>query len=81
MAQQAGAAWKEKLGVSLSPREKQDLTNYSAYKRNSINTLNEYIKSITGAAMTDAEAERLLKGLPKKLPIPGAFFYALGRRF
>jgi hypothetical protein len=50
--------------VGLNNKEKKDLTEYSQYRRNAFNTLNEYIKSITGAAMTNAEADRILKGLP-----------------
>lgn len=55
---------KEKAGQKLTPKEEKDLSEFAAYKRNSTNAMNEYIKSITGAAMTIAEAERLLKGLP-----------------
>jgi hypothetical protein len=62
---------KEKAGVNLNNKEKRDLEQFSAYKRNAINSLNEYIKSITGAAMTDAEAQRILKGLPN--PGTGVF--------
>lgn len=70
-----GAQWwnaaKEKLGADLTNKEKQDLVQFSQYKRNSVDSLNQYIKSITGAAMTNAEAERILKGLPN--PGTGAF--------
>lgn len=50
--------------VGLNNKEKQDLTEFSQYRRNAFNTLNEYIKSITGAAMSEKEAERILKALP-----------------
>lgn len=61
----AKVAVKDKIGLSdLDPGEKKFLTEFSQYKRNSIDSLNQYIKSITGAAMTDAEAARILKGLP-----------------
>jgi hypothetical protein len=63
-----GNAWwssaKEKAGVDLKHKEKADLEEFSKYKRNAIDSLNKYIKSITGAAMTNAEADRILKGLP-----------------
>lgn len=63
-----GSNWwtaaKETLGGKLTNKERQDLTEFSQYKRNAIDSLNQYIKSITGAAMTDAEAQRILKGLP-----------------
>lgn len=63
----AGMTWsaiKEKAGVGLTTKESADLKEFSAYKRNAIDSLNRYIKDITGAAMTNAEAERILKGLP-----------------
>lgn len=50
--------------VGLTNKEKQDLTEYSTYRRNAFNTLNEYIKSITGAAMSEAEANRIRKSMP-----------------
>jgi len=62
-----GAAWssiKEKAGVGLSPQDGKFLQDFSAYKRNAINTMNEYIKSITGAAMSEMEAQRILRGMP-----------------
>ena len=70
--QQLGTRWnalslsiKDKVGLTdLDPGQKQFLTEFSQYKRNSIDSLNQYIKSITGAAMTDAEAARILRGLP-----------------
>lgn len=55
---------KEKLGANLKVKEKKDLEDFSKFKRNSIDSLNKYIKSITGAAMTNQEADRILKGLP-----------------
>jgi hypothetical protein len=67
LAPRAGAmwaSWKDKAGVELDPTERKFLTDFSAYKRNSINAMNEYIKSITGAAMSEAEAQRILKGMP-----------------
>lgn len=70
--QQLGTRWnaltlsvKDKVGLTdLDPGQKQFLTDFSQYKRNSIDALNQYIKSVTGAAMTNAEAERILRGLP-----------------
>lgn len=60
----AALATKEKLGQPLSNKQRQDLTEFSAYRRNSVNSMNEYIKSITGAAMSEVEAERITKGMP-----------------
>lgn len=70
--QQLGTRWnamalsiKDKVGLTdLDPGQKQFLGEFSSYKRNAIDSMNQYIKSVTGAAMTNAEAERILKGLP-----------------
>ena len=50
--------------VGLTNKEKRDLAEYSSYRRNAFNTLNEYIKSVTGAAMSEAEANRIRKSMP-----------------
>ena len=62
-----GAGWaalKDSAGVGLSATDAKNLTEFSAFKRNAINSMNEYIKSITGAAMSEAEAQRITKGMP-----------------
>lgn len=62
-----GAAWagiKSSMGANLSQNDSKFLTDFSSYKRNAINTMNEYIKSITGAAMSEQEAQRILRGMP-----------------
>ena len=58
------SALKEKAGVDLNPNDKTFLTAFSSYKRNAVNAMNEYIKSITGAAMSEAEAQRIIRGMP-----------------
>lgn len=50
--------------TGLTNKEKEDLTQFSQYRRTAFNSLNEYIKSITGAAMSEAEAERIRKSMP-----------------
>lgn len=60
-------AWRDKTGLDLAKLdqgERQRLTEFSQFKRNSIDALNRYIQSVTGAAMTNQEAERILRGLP-----------------
>lgn len=60
-----GLSLKDKVGLTeLDPNEKKFLTEFSAYKRNAINSMNDYIKSVTGAAMSNEEAKRILKGMP-----------------
>jgi hypothetical protein len=50
--------------VGLDAREKKDLTEFSQYRRNAFGMLNEYIKNITGAALSVAEANRIMKAMP-----------------
>ena len=58
------ANWKDKLGMSMDPKDTAKLTEYSEFRRNAIDNLNQYIKAITGAAMSEAEAKRILRGMP-----------------
>ena len=62
----AGQEWnslKDKFG-GLPEAEKATLTNYSVYKQNATQNLNLTIKDLTGAAMSDAEAGRIISTLP-----------------
>lgn len=62
-----GAGWsalKEKGGVNLSGGDQRTLTEFSRFKSESLNNLNLYIKEITGAAMSEAEADRIRKAMP-----------------
>ena len=61
-----GQAWntlKDKFG-GLPPAEKTQLTQYSQYRQNALQNLNQTIKDITGAAMGVQEAERIIASLP-----------------
>lgn len=63
----AGMTWasiKEKAGADLDTGERRKLTEFAAYRRNAFGTLNDYIKAITGAALSVAEAERIMKAMP-----------------
>jgi hypothetical protein len=51
-------------GVGLPETEKRQLAQYSQYKQNSLQNLNQTIKDITGAAMGVQEAERIIASLP-----------------
>lgn len=47
-----------------TPEDRQKLEEYSAFKRDSINNINLYIKEITGAQMSEKEADRIRKAMP-----------------
>ena len=49
---------------SLSNEDKQFLTGYSTFTQSAINNLNLHIKELTGAQMSEFEADRLRKGIP-----------------
>jgi hypothetical protein len=62
-----GNVWtkiKEKAGADVSPQDQKELREFSQWKRQSLENLNQYVKEITGAAMTDAEAGRIRAALP-----------------
>ena len=60
----ATTAWGEKLGMDTSPEDEAALKDFSEYKRKAISNINQYIKYITGAQMSESEAQRVLKGMP-----------------
>ena len=49
---------------NVSPKDAAILTKFSAFKRDAIANINLYIKEITGAQMSELEADRLRKGMP-----------------
>lgn len=63
-----GNSWtavKEKFQLGeISPAEEKDLQEFTAFKSDALNNLNLYIKDITGAAMSEAEAGRIRKAMP-----------------
>ena len=65
---EAGGDWSKALGLEVSDTEKQLIEDYSKWEQKSWEATNQYIKSITGAQMSEAEAERILKGFadPRK---------------
>ena len=61
-----GQAWntlKDKFG-GLPETDKRQLAEYSQYKQNSLQNLNQTIKDLTGAAMGVQEADRIIASLP-----------------
>ena len=54
---------KDKFG-SLNPAEKTQLANFSTYKQNATQNLNQTIKDLTGSAMGVQEADRIISTLP-----------------
>ena len=61
----------EKLGFKLNPEDAALVSDYSTFRMDAIDQINRYIKMITGAQMSEKEAERILKGMPN----PGQGFF------
>lgn len=59
-----GASAADSLGVKLTPAMHAQLDDYTSFRRDSVDQLNRYIKLITGAQMSAAEADRLRKAIP-----------------
>jgi len=69
------AAWtgiKAGLGKDVPPEQQTFLTDFSKYKRKSIENINMYIKEITGAQMSELEANRIRQAQPD----PGEHWYS-----
>jgi hypothetical protein len=60
---QAWNTLKDKFG-GLAEADKRQLAEYSQYRQNALQNLNQTIKDITGAAMGVQEAERIIATLP-----------------
>ena len=62
---------KEKGGIKLSPEDKKQADEYFTFRRRAAENINLYIKDITGAQMSEPEANRLKRAVPD----PGAKWY------
>ena len=63
---------KAKAGVGVSKEDSKKLTEYKRFQRRSIENINLYIKEITGAQMSEKEADRLRLAQPD----PGEKWYS-----
>jgi len=63
----AKAVWKSfqaKLGENLNQEDTTLVRDYHGYQKTALNMINQYIKRITGAQMSEKEASRIRKALP-----------------
>lgn len=75
-AGQAKGTWqgvKAKAGMNLAPEERQNLQGYQTWRSDTLNNLNLYIKEVTGAAMSEAEAKRIQSVMPSTDDDPVSF--------
>lgn len=66
------AKGKDYVGAS-TPEEQKYLSDFTAFRSNTLDSLNRYIKEITGAAMTNTEAERIMSAMPTPDDSPSEF--------
>lgn len=63
-----GESWwlsvKEKLGKNLNPEEAALVSEFATYQQDALENINKYINEITGAQMSEQEADRLRKVMP-----------------
>ena len=78
-AQQLGLWAKGKITGTLSPEQEKSRKGYEAFKSDTLTNLNSYIKDITGAAMTESEAKRIIGTMPNMEDDPAAFEAKLGQ--
>ena len=69
--QQLGTRWantfanlKDKAGIQLDAATRAQLEDFSAYRRDASANLNQTIKDITGATVSEQEAPRLMSQIP-----------------
>lgn len=75
-AKQYGISWLDKFDATrsnLTPEQIQQHAQYTAFRRDTVDNLNRYIKEITGAAMGVEEAKRIISAQPNMDDGPTAF--------
>lgn len=63
--------FKSKMGEGVTDKDRKFLTEYKAFSRTAIENINAYIKEITGAQMSEREADRIRLAQPD----PGEKWY------
>lgn len=75
-AKQYGVSWLDKFDATrskLTPEQIQQHAQYTAFRRDTVDNLNRYIKEITGAAMGVEEAKRIISAMPSMNDSPTQF--------
>ena len=74
---QAGMKWNQisekYLGGKINPADKDKFTQYTKWRKNSLENVNLTIKQLTGSAMGEAEANRIIGTLPSPDDSPSEF--------
>lgn len=59
-----GVDFANKLGIPVSDEHKTRLIEFTKFRQDAFDNMNRYIKEITGAQMSEQEADRLRKAMP-----------------
>ena len=65
--------WKEKAGMTLDPTQKNALADRATFFQKTFDTVNRAIRDMTGAQMSEGEADRLMRGMPNSDDSPTEF--------
>ncbi len=63
----------DRLGFDIGDEARAELTDATTFKQSVVDNMNRFIKEITGAQMSEAEAERIMKGVPNMEDGPTEF--------
>ena len=69
--------WGEKAGVDLSPEQSKALGERATFFQKTYDSVNRAIRDMTGAQMSESEADRLMKGMPNQDDAPTEFMAKL----
>ena len=70
---QGGLALAERMGITLSPEQRSDLTKFTRFRTSTLRNLNRLLNELSGAAISPAEAKRLQAELPTTDDSPSQF--------
>ena len=65
--------WKEKAGITLDPSQKKGLADRATFFQKTFDSVNRAIRDMTGAQMSEGEADRLMRGMPNQDDSPTEF--------
>ena len=65
--------WQEKAGMTLDPSQKKALADRATFFQKTFDSVNRAIRDMTGAQMSEGEADRLMRGMPNQDDAPTEF--------
>ena len=66
-------SWGEKAGANLSPEQKKGVADRAVFFQKTFDSVNRAIRDMTGAQMSESEADRLMRGMPNQDDSPTEF--------